>query len=181
MKDTFHKTQELALFNEKTALHAKQEIINKGVQYFIHNRTPEKYMETVHKLDYKSVDKFVKGIKESDYEFYDQYRNIREVLFMGLVNSGKSQLLNALNSYKKAVKVSKNKGKTKQLLFNLVQHEAKKMKGRKGIIIDSPGYGDANVPYEVRHGYRMMLNKYMGYGIRLNLICMCIDASKGVV
>ena len=73
------------------------------------------------------------------------------------------------------------KGKTKQLLFNLVQHEQRSQKGRKGMIIDSPGYGDANAPFEVRHGYRMMLNKYMGYGIRLNLICMCIDASKGVV
>jgi ribosome biogenesis GTPase A len=37
------------------------------------------------------------GLKNNDYEFYDNYPNCREVLILGAANSGKSTLVNALN------------------------------------------------------------------------------------
>jgi GTP-binding protein EngB required for normal cell division len=97
----------MSLFHEKHVLYPHQSVIGNGTSYFIHNKDPDKYMETVLKLNHKTINDYVKGITDNDLEFYDRYRNIREVAVMGRGNSGKSSLLNSLNNNKKVAKVAK--------------------------------------------------------------------------
>ena len=51
----------------------------------------------MHRINYANVREYMKGIREDDYEFYDNYPNCREVLVVGSSNAGKSSLINAIN------------------------------------------------------------------------------------
>ena len=69
--------------------------------------------------DFVTIREHIRGIKNNDYEFYDQYPNCREVLVLGGANAGKSTLINAINgAYKGGVGgeriafTAKAKGKT---------------------------------------------------------------------
>ena len=63
----------------------------------------------------------MKGIREDEYEFYDDYPNCKEVLIVGSSNSGKSSLINSLNESIQVGKVRKKSGKTQSLHFYYVQ------------------------------------------------------------
>ena len=63
----------------------------------------------------------MKGIREDEYEFYDDYPNCKEVLIVGSSNSGKSSLINSLNESIQVAKVRKKSGKTQSLHFYYVQ------------------------------------------------------------
>ena len=68
----------------------------------------------MHRLDYynDSIRAFMKGIREDDYEFYDNYLECKEVLIVGSSNSGKSSFINVLNEGTKVAKTRKKSGKT---------------------------------------------------------------------
>ena len=66
----------------------------------------------MHRIDLTNIKEFVKGIREDDYEFYDEYLECKEVAILGASNSGKSALFNALNDGVKCAKVRKKSGKT---------------------------------------------------------------------
>ena len=74
-------------------------------------------MRQVHRLHYGNVKDYMKGIREDDYELYDEYPNCKEVLVVGSSNSGKSSLMNCLNENIKVAKVRKKSGKTQSLHF----------------------------------------------------------------
>ena len=61
----------------------------------------------------------MKGIREDDYEFYDEYLDCKEVLIVGASNSGKSSFINAINDGTKVAKARKKSGKTQSLMFYL--------------------------------------------------------------
>ena len=67
----------------------------------------------------------MKGIREDDYQFYDEYIDCKEVLIVGSSNSGKSSLVNVLNAKTKAAKTRKKSGKTQSLNFYLCQNSQK--------------------------------------------------------
>ena len=69
-------------------------------------------MELVHEIQWKDIRKFIEGVKEDDYEFYDENPDIREVVVYGHTNSGKSSLINALNYNRDICDVAKKAGKT---------------------------------------------------------------------
>ncbi len=69
-------------------------------------------MREVHRLHYGNIRTFMKGIREDEYEFYDDYPNCKEVLIVGSSNTGKSALINALNDETKVAKTRKKSGKT---------------------------------------------------------------------
>lgn len=69
-------------------------------------------LQLVHTLDHYRVKDFVKGVKEDDYQFYDDYPNVKEVVIMGSTNVGKSSLINALNNGYEIAYEAKAAGKT---------------------------------------------------------------------
>jgi len=77
-------------------------------------------MKLVHSIFYgPQLSAFKKGIREDDYEFYDQYFGCKEVLITGSSNSGKSSFINALNQNVDESRVSKKSGKTQAMQFYL--------------------------------------------------------------
>ena len=49
----------------------------------------------------------MKGIRDDDYEFYDEYLDCKEVLIVGASNAGKSSFINAINDKTKVAKARK--------------------------------------------------------------------------
>ena len=70
-----------------------------GSNYFVQRpgRQQEDGLKLVKQYDFLTIREHIKGIKENNYEFYDEYPNCKEVLILGAANSGKSSLINALN------------------------------------------------------------------------------------
>ena len=66
----------------------------------------------MHQLDYFTINDFVKGIKEDDYQFYDDHPGVKEVVFIGSSNVGKSSLINAINQDTKIARTAKKSGNT---------------------------------------------------------------------
>lgn len=137
-------------------------------------------MERVNRINYKTIYDFQEAILAGEYDFYDRYDNMKELLVVGSSNAGKSTLINALYGggkfgQKKAVKVGKRKGKTQTLDFLLVDPDKK-----HGFIVDSPGYGYTRVPIQIKYKWRRMLFKYVAYGVRLYKIYMLINSHTGM-
>lgn len=62
--------------------------------------------------------------------------------------------------------------------FYLAQHEVNKRK--QGMLVDSPGYGYVFAPVALKKKWRNMMFKYIGFGVRLNLILLCVNAHIGL-
>ena len=58
-------------------------------------------LEKVHRIYHTDIYDFSQSILANDYSFYDLYEDVPELLFLGSTNSGKSSLINSLNSKKK--------------------------------------------------------------------------------
>lgn len=106
-------------FNQENQLEYHPKYIQMGANYFQHRNQKEHGLKFVHQLDQWNIDKYVQGVKEDDYEFYDKYPGAREVLVIGSANVGKSSLINALNMGEKAAYTAKTSGKTQALNFYL--------------------------------------------------------------
>ena len=139
-------------------------------------------MREVHRLHYGNVQAFTKGIRNDDYEFYDEYLNCKEVLIVGSSNSGKSSLINSLNESIKVAKVRKKSGKTQSLHFYYVQQTYNKRKGfvSRGMVLDSPGYGYTFVPVKIKTQFKKLMAMYLSHAVRLNLVLMLVDAKTGL-
>lgn len=80
------------------------------------------------------------------------------MLIAGSSNTGKSSLINELNDGVVVAKTSKVSGKTQSLNFFLcekshgrkVKHRDQELNVKRGMIIDSPGYGYTYAPRKVR-------------------------------
>jgi GTP-binding protein EngB required for normal cell division len=111
-------------------------------------------MKLVHSIFYgPQLREFTKGIREDDYEFYDNYFGCKEVVITGSSNSGKSSFINALNDNVTESRTSKRSGKTQALQFYICQKSEnvnKKMTYR-GFIVDTPGYGYTYAPVKVKN------------------------------
>ena len=84
---------------------------------------------------------------KNDYDFYDKYDNVQEVVFVGCSNSGKSTLINQLQiGRKEAARTSKKLGKTQSLNFYKIGEGSKPL----GFLVDSPGYGYTWAPVKVK-------------------------------
>ena len=108
-------------FKEASEMEFHQKYKIQGANYFLSHKGNQKDngLKLVHSLDWRRINDFVKGVKEDDYLFYDDYPNCKEVVVMGSSNSGKSSLINALNDGYKIAYTSKQSGKTQELKFYL--------------------------------------------------------------
>ena len=101
-------------FNEKTKLELKKIYLDTGTNYFVSRKGNQEKngLKLVHSLDYKRIKQFVEGVKNDEYQFYDDYPNSKEVVIIGSANSGKSSLINALNNQYDIARTAKRSGKT---------------------------------------------------------------------
>ena len=106
-------------FKDTFEMQFHQKYMTLGQNYFVSHKgnQEENGLKLVHSLDFRRINDFVKGVKEDDYQFYDDYPNCKEVVIMGSANSGKSSLINALNNGTKIAYTAKTSGKTQELNF----------------------------------------------------------------
>ena len=68
--------------------------------------------------DFRTIREHILGVRNDDYEFYEEYPGCKEILILGAANAGKSTLINALNGAydgtggEHIAFTSKDKGKT---------------------------------------------------------------------
>jgi small GTP-binding protein len=141
-------------------------------------------LKLVKQYDFVTIREHIVGLKKNDYEFYDEYPNCKEVLILGSSNAGKSTLINSINGSKglggeKIAFTAKEKGKTFQLNFYHACHRHDRKK-RQGMIVDSPGYGHTEAPTKLKEKWWRTTQKYLCYGIRINMILLCIPAHRGI-
>ena len=121
---------------------------------------------------------FVKGVREDDYPFYDAFPHAKEVVLIGATNAGKSSLINALNNGEEVAYTAKAPGKTQEIMFYLAQNTVHRRK--KGMVVDTPGYGYIAAPEHLKAKWRNMLFKYLGHGVRVNLLLLLVNAHLGL-
>jgi len=167
-------------FNTFSSLEFKPQIMIQGSQYFVSQKGNQKRngLKLVHSLDHYRVNDFVKGVKEDNYQFYDDYPNAKEVVILGSTNVGKSSLINALNNGEKIAYTSKDPGKTQELNFYLVQNTVHRR--RRGMLVDTPGYGYIEAPEHLKAKWRKMVFKYLGFGVRVNMVLLLVNGHLGL-
>lgn len=89
-----------------------------------------------------------------------------EIAFAGRSNAGKSSAMNALCGQKQLARVSKTPGRTQLInLFNVPG----------GRFVDLPGYGFAEVPKDVRHGWGRLIGDYLEGRANLRAVVQIMD------
>lgn len=124
----------------------------------------------------------MKGVRDDEYPFYDEYFGTREVLVAGSSNSGKTSLINALNDRVEAGRTSKRSAKTQALQFYLCQksHDVKKNKAWRGFLVDSPGYGFTYAPVRIKNQWKKLMAGYLSHGVRISLVLVLVNADTGL-
>jgi GTP-binding protein len=111
----------------------------------------------------------------NNYEFYDKYKDIPEVLFLGNSNVGKSSLLNSILR-KEVAFASRRQGKTQRLEFFLVEQN----KDSKFFFIDAPGFGYVDGPVILKRKFKYLIYTYLNYAVRLNQIVYLVNGQVGL-
>lgn len=93
-----------------------------------------------------------------------------EVAFAGRSNVGKSSLLNALLRRRKAARVSKTPGRTREINFFQVNDAF--------LLADLPGYGYARVSKERQAEWRPLIESYLKSSPNLRGLVLLLDARR---
>ena len=93
-----------------------------------------------------------------------------EVAFAGRSNVGKSSLLNALLRRRKAARVSRTPGRTREINFFRVNDAF--------VLVDLPGYGYARVGKERRAEWRPLIEGYLSASTNLRGLVLLLDARR---
>lgn len=48
------------------------------------------------------------------------------------------------------------------------------------MIVDTPGYGYVFAPIHLKEKWRKMVFKYLGFGVRINMILFCVNGHIGL-
>jgi GTP-binding protein len=97
-----------------------------------------------------------------------------EVAFAGRSNVGKSSLINALTGRKTLARVSVMPGRTRELNFFTLGHQAELY------LVDMPGYGYAKAPKTVVRGWTRLIGDYLKGRRELKRVFLLIDARHGI-
>jgi len=97
-------------------------------------------------------------------------RELKEILFIGRSNVGKSSLLNKLCNRKNLARSSATPGKTREINYYLVNDEI--------YFVDLPGYGYAKVPEQMRAGWKKLIEDFLKRGEPIGIAMQLIDSRQ---
>lgn len=90
-----------------------------------------------------------------------------EIAFAGRSNAGKSSAINTITGNKKLAKTSKTPGRTQLINFFTIDSDHR--------LVDLPGYGYAQVPYEVKERWQKTLIQYLSKRESLRGLILIMD------
>jgi GTP-binding protein len=95
---------------------------------------------------------------------------LKEVLFIGRSNVGKSSLLNKMCNRKSLARSSNTPGKTREINYYIVNNHF--------YFVDLPGYGYAKVPEQMRAGWKRLIEDFLKRGRPIALGMQLIDSRQ---
>ncbi len=95
---------------------------------------------------------------------------LREILFIGRSNVGKSSLLNKLCNKKNLARTSATPGKTREINYYIINNQF--------YFVDLPGYGYAKVPEQMRAGWKRLIEDFLKRGEPISLAMQLIDSRQ---
>ncbi|MCK6549493.1 ribosome biogenesis GTP-binding protein YihA/YsxC [Myxococcota bacterium] len=101
--------------------------------------------------------------------------DLAEVAFLGRSNVGKSSLLNAIAAAKIA-RTSRTPGRTQLVNFFEIH-----TKTHDYVLADLPGLGYANVPREIRAGWRALIDGYLTRREPLRALLWLVDLRRDIL
>ncbi len=113
-----------------------------------------------------------------DVTYIKEEHRLPCIAFMGRSNSGKSTLLSAVCDHKNLARASKTAGKTRLLNYYLLP--AGNLGDQETYLIDTPGYGYAEVNRTMRSELGTILNKFLKQSEDLIAIVLVLDARRRI-
>lgn len=102
---------------------------------------------------------------------------VAEVAFVGRSNAGKSSAINALCQRRRLAFASKTPGRTQALnYFALGPQE----QAPQAFVVDTPGYGFATAPPEVKRAWDQLAGRYLAQRRSLAGVVLVLDIRRGV-
>lgn len=95
---------------------------------------------------------------------------MKEILFIGRSNVGKSSLLNKMCNRKNLARSSSTPGKTREINYYIVNNGF--------YFVDLPGYGYAKVPEQMRAGWKRLIEDFLKRGGPIALAMQLIDSRQ---
>ena len=111
---------------------------------------------------------------------------VREIAFAGRSNAGKSTAINLLCNQKKLAFASKTPGRTQHINYfslggaHVGQHRKDPtiVEEIRGLLVDLPGYGYAEVPGEAKNHWNQLLGNYVQTREQLAALVLIMDARR---
>ena len=109
----------------------------------------------------------------------DQYpeNKMKEIVFMGRSNVGKSSLINSLTRVRGLARVSRQPGKTQTINFYELGAKIEEIEDRQDFyLVDLPGYGYAKTGTENRKRWAKFIDEYLVKSPQLQFVCQLVDS-----
>ncbi len=109
----------------------------------------------------------------------DQYpeNKMKEIVFMGRSNVGKSSLINSLTRVRGLARVSRQPGKTQTINFYELGAKIEGIEERRDFyLVDLPGYGYAKTGKENRKRWAKFIDEYLVKSPQLQFVCQLVDS-----
>lgn len=103
---------------------------------------------------------------------------VPEFVFVGRSNAGKSSAINKLCGRKRLAFSSKTPGRTQAL--NCFELGPERLERPLALLVDSPGYGFAAAPLEVKRGWDQLAGRYLQVREALCAVVLILDIRRGV-
>lgn len=93
-----------------------------------------------------------------------------EMAIVGRSNVGKSSLINYLTNTKELARTSATPGKTQALNYYLIDNKVS--------LVDLPGYGFAEAPFELKKQWAELIDRYLEGSMQLRLVLLLLDIRR---